>query len=128
MNNLPRGLLTLCCTLFAITTFAQTPEQPRNLQIEPTHKGSSTVERLSPPLRRRWTVNFGQPISYPLIAGGKVFVTVKNAPPITSGTTLYALNAIDGSTIWSFDLGGRTFWSAACYENGTVFAINNAGL
>jgi len=125
MKNLPRLLLTLICTLFATTASAQTPEQARNFQIDATHKGSITIQQLSPPLRQRWTVNFGQPISYPLIADGKVFVTVNNAP---GGTTLFALNATNGATIWSFNLGGTFWWSAVCYENGRVFAINFDGL
>ena len=127
MKNLPRLLLALICTLFATTAPAQTPEQARNFQIDSTHKGSITTEHLSPPLKHRWTVNFGRPTSYPLIADGKVFVTVKNAA-LSSGTTLFALNATNGATIWSFNLGGISSWGAACYENGRVFAINNAGL
>ena len=126
MKNLPRLLLTLICTLFATTASAQTPEQARNFQIDATHKGSITTEHLSPPLKQRWTVNFGQPISYPLIADGKVFVTVKNTTG--NGTTLFALNATNGATMWSFNLGGFSFWSAACYENGRVFAVNSPGL
>jgi outer membrane protein assembly factor BamB len=66
-------------------------------------------------------------MSYPLIADGRVFVTVKNPSP-ASGTTLYALNAVNGAVIWSFNLAGSFWWSAACYENGSVFAINNDGL
>ena len=127
MKNLPLFLLGLICSVFAISVSAQTPEQARNFQIDATHKGSITIENLAPPLRQRWTVNFGRPMSYPLIADGRVFVTVKNASP-SSGTTLFALNATDGATIWSFNLGGSSFWSASCYENGRVFAINSSGL
>src|ERR1044071_2667354 len=119
MNRLPRLLFALICTLFTTTAFAQTPEQARNFQINATHTGSITSEHLSPPLRQRWTVNFGQPMSYPLIADGKVFVTVKDGP-VNAGTTLYALNATNGATIWSFNLGGTVPWGAACYENGRV--------
>src|ERR1700752_4661748 len=126
MKNLPRLLLALICTLFATTAYPQTTEQARNFQIDATHTGSLTSENLTPPLKQRWTVNFGQPISYPLIADGKVFVTVKNGTG--NGTTLFALNATNGATIWSFNLGGTYWWSAACYENGRVFAINVDGL
>jgi outer membrane protein assembly factor BamB len=58
-------------------------------------------------------------------ADGKVFVTVKNAG---GGTTLHALDAANGTTIWSFVLGGSFSWSAACYDNGRVFAVNASGL
>jgi len=66
-------------------------------------------------------------MSYPLIADGKVFVTVKDGP-VNAGTTLYALNATNGATIWSFNLGGTVPWGAASYENGRVFALNYSGL
>ena len=64
-------------------------------------------------------------MSYPLIADGRVFVTVKNS--VGQGTTLYALNAANGAVIWSSALGGDFWWSAACYENGRVFAIDKDG-
>ena len=128
MKNLTLSLLLLglVSTLCATTTQAQAPEQARNFQINPTHTGSISVENLTPPLLQRWVVNFGQPISYPLIADGKVFVTVKNSS--THGTRLYALNATNGATIWTFELGGTFWWSAACYENGRVFALNGSGV
>ncbi|MCA1578712.1 MAG: PQQ-binding-like beta-propeller repeat protein [Acidobacteria bacterium] len=69
--------------------------------------------------------HFGQSISYPLIADGKVFVTVTNP---SGGTTLHALDSASGATIWSFAFGGSFPWSAACYENGRVFAVNGSGL
>lgn len=127
MKNLPLLLLGLICTLFATNASAQTPEQARNFQIDATHSGAISSAHLTPPLRQRWAIDFGWPISYPLIADGKVFVTVKNVP-ITSGTTLYALDATNGATLWAFNLGGFSFWGAACYENGNVFALNGSGL
>lgn len=105
MKNLPLLLLGLICSVFATTVSAQTPEQARNFQIDATHKGSITIENFAPPLKQRWTVNFGRPMSYPLIADGRVFVTVRNNP-LSTGTTLYALDASNGATIWSFNLGG----------------------
>src|SRR5687767_3746904 len=99
MKKLSVSLLGLICILFATTAQAQTaPEQARNFQINTTHTGAS-VETLRPPLAQRWVVNFGQPISYPLIADGKVYVTVKNSS--VPGTTLFALNAANGATLWS---------------------------
>src|SRR5688500_2652831 len=121
MKNLPLLLLVLIFTLFAIPAFAQ---QARNFQVDATHTGSSS-EALVPPLKQRWVRNFGQSISYPLIADGKVFVTVQNP---SGGTTLHALDSASGTTIWSFALGGSFSWSAACYENGRVFAVNRGGL
>ena len=126
MNKLTISLAGLICILFATSTLAQSPDQARNFQINETHTGSSSSPGLVPPLMQKWSVNFGQPISYPLIADGKVFVTVKSGSGY--GTRLYALNATDGATLWSFDLGGVYYWSGLCYENGRVFAVNYDGL
>jgi outer membrane protein assembly factor BamB len=122
MKNLPLFVLGLIFTLFATTVSAQ---QARNFQIDATHTGSVTTEHLIPPLKQRWAVDFGQNISYPLIADGKVFVSVRNA---SSGTTLFALNAANGGVIWSFSVGGFSRWSGLCYEDGRVFAVNSDGL
>src|SRR4029453_14979214 len=127
MKNLTLSLLGFLSIMVATTARAQVaPEQARNFQIDATHTGSISSENLTPPLKQRWVVNFGRSISYPLIADGKVYVTVKNASG--SGTTLYALAATDGAIVWSFALGGSFFWSGTCYENGHVFAVNGRGL
>src|SRR5437867_11567809 len=127
MKNLTLSLLGLICILFATTIRAQVaPEQARNFQINPTHTGSISSEHLTPPLKQKWVVNFGRSISYPLIADGKVYVTVRNSS--ASGTALYALDGATGATVWSYALGGNYWWSAACYENGRVFALNGDGL
>ncbi len=127
MKKLTLSLLGLLSLLFVASAQAQTPpEQARNFQINSTHTGAITSPSLIPPLKQRWVVNFGQPISYPLIADGRVFVTVKD--PAGNGTNLFALNATNGAVLWSAPLGGSFWWSAACYENGRVFALNGSGL
>lgn len=126
MKKLPLFSLVLLCTLFATSVSAQVSEQARNFQIDATHTGATTSATLTPPLKQRWVVNFGQPISYPLIADGRVFVTVRNAS--FQGTTLFALNAANGATLWSSNLAGSFAISGACYENGRVFAVNGSGL
>ena len=127
MKKLPLFVVAFLCALFVTSASAQVPsDQARNFQIDATHTGSISIEGLTPPLTQRWVVNFGRPISYPLIADGRVYVTVKNATG--QGTTLFALNATNGSTLWSSNLGGNFFWSGSCYENGRVFALNGSGL
>jgi len=125
MKKLPLSLLGSIFLLFATTASAQVAQQARNFQIDATHTGGTTVDHLTPPLKQRWVVDFGQAISYPLIADGRVFVTVRKP---SNGTTLFALDTNFGGVIWSFDLGGNSLWSGACYENGRVFAVNGSGL
>src|SRR5215813_13295228 len=125
MKKLTLSLSGLVCVLISISSQAQvTSDQARNYQINETHTGSISSAGLTPPLKQKWSVNFGQKISYPVVADGRVFVTVRNPAPYS--TTLYALDGATGATIWSYVLTGD-WWSALCYENGHVFALNGSG-
>ena len=127
MKKLYVCLLVFVTLLLSTSAQAQVnQDQARNYQINEAHTGSVYTDGLTPPLKQKWSVNFGQNISYPIIAGGKVFVTVRYASAY--GTQLYALNAATGATVWTLPLGGSGFWSALCYENGRVFALNGDGL
>jgi hypothetical protein len=129
MKKLTLSLFVLTSILFAISVQAQAqvgPEQARNYQINEAHTGAINVSGVLPPLKQKWSRNFGQDMSYPLVVDGKVYVTVRYASMF--GTELYALNAADGATLWSYPLGGSANWSAICYENGRIFALNNSGL
>src|SRR5207248_2483751 len=101
-------------------------------QIDPGHSGAQGQDSLTPPLKQQWAIDFPGPVSYPLIAGGKVFATVRNdAPDNTNaaGTALYALDESTGHSVWGpTDLGGQGRWSGATYENGRIFAQNNNNL
>jgi outer membrane protein assembly factor BamB len=127
MKTLILSFLALTTALIAAPAEAQIAQnQARNYQINATHSGSVYSEGLTPPLKQKWSFNFGQPISYPLIADGRVFVTVRN--PSGNGTRLVAFNAADGAILWSYILGAYSAWSGLCYENSRVFAINGDGL
>jgi outer membrane protein assembly factor BamB len=87
-------------------------------QINPAHTGSQ-FDTVNPPLSQRWSRDLGSPVSYPLIAGGKIFVL--------AGTNLYALNATNGATVWGpIDIGLTP--RGLAYDSGRVFAINRNGL
>jgi outer membrane protein assembly factor BamB len=95
-------------------------------QIDATHSGAQ-FDTIVPPLTQRWSRDLGGQISYPLIAGGRIFVTVANQN--TNGTKLYALDEANGATLWGpVDLGGSFFWSNAAYDAGRVFALNFDGV
>jgi outer membrane protein assembly factor BamB len=97
-------------------------------QINPAHTGSQS-DTVAPPLVQRWTRDLGGPISYPLIAEGKVYVTVRIQPPTgPSVSKLYALDAVTGATSWGpIDLAGTRGWSGLAYEAGRIFALNYDG-
>ena len=93
------------------------PSQAVAYQIDPAHTGSQ-FDTVSPPLMQRWSRDLGSPVSYPLIAGGKIFVL--------AGTTIYALNSTTGATVWGpIDIG---LSRGLAYDSGRVFAVNHGGL
>jgi outer membrane protein assembly factor BamB len=95
-------------------------------QVNPAHTGLQQDELLAPPLTQRWSRTFSSSISYPLIAAGKVFVTVRNVSQY--GTTLYALDEATGSTVWSRPIPGTYYWSNAAFDSGRVFVVNFDGV
>jgi outer membrane protein assembly factor BamB len=95
-------------------------------QINQAHSGLQQDDFLRPPLAQRWSHTFPSSSSYPLIAGGKVFVTVRNVSQY--GTTLYALDEATGATAWSRPIPGTYYWSNAAYEGGRVFVVNFDGV
>jgi outer membrane protein assembly factor BamB len=100
-------------------------------QMDATHDGDQPNETLTAPTKE-WTHAFTGVVSYPLIVGGRIFVTVAN--PVDSngdgvyGSSLWALSASNGSVLWGpIALGGTYDFSGATYDNGRVFAINEDG-
>jgi len=70
-----------------------------------------------------WTVDLGAPVSYPLIAGGMVFVATAN-PDGSYGNRLYALEATTGATVWGpVAVPGTYFGSGLTYDNGRIFIL-----
>lgn len=95
-------------------------------QINAAHSGWQVNSTVRLPLSQRWQHSFEGSISYPVVAGGRVFVTTRQAT--NYGTNLYALNAETGALSWGpVALGGTYFWSAIAYEAGRVFTINFDG-
>lgn len=76
-------------------------------QIDPRHDGDQPASALHvSALTREWSVTLGQKgsydveagdVSYPIIAAGRVFVTVENAS--SYGGRLYALRAATGARL-----------------------------
>lgn len=97
-------------------------------QIGVDHSGVQADTALTPPFAQRWTVNLGNPVSYPLIAAGKVFVTTAQGPPGVYGTYLYALDQATGAIAWQKTIAGTYSFSAAAYDNGQVFVVDYDGL
>lgn len=98
-----------------------------SFQINPAHTGAIAFGTAALPSAKAWSVTLDGPPSYPLIAGGKVFVTVQ----ISGGTELLALDQATGAKVWGPILVAGT--GNAAYENGTLFvlytpALGNGGI
>ncbi len=119
---------TLCATESASeSASAASAPAAVSIQMDVGHSGVTFFNTaLTFPLTEAWQVNFGGLVSYPLIANGRVFVTVANANEY--GSTLFALDAKTGATLWSQTIPGTYYWSAAAYDSGQVFVLNFDGL
>ncbi len=108
-----------------------TTDQAVAYQIDAAHSGGLAGDALTPPLARQWSrTDLGGTVSYPLIAGGKVFITVQGPYGATSSPPkwVYALDEATGATIWSQALAGTYGFVGAAYDNGTVYVLTYDGL
>ena len=97
-------------------------------QIDPGHSGDQPGDHLSLPLCQRWSVDLGGSVSYPLVAQGRVFVTVGGGTDAGDGVALVALDEHTGAIAWGpVALGGMYPMAHATYDNGSVFAVNSDG-
>jgi outer membrane protein assembly factor BamB len=116
------------------TVFQPTPSPSPPLsqsvayQIDYAHSGYAVfADPVTFPGSPAWSVTLNAPVSYPLIAGGEVFVTTQG--PETGPAALYALNQQTGSIVWGpIALPGTYNWSKHAYDNGKIFVINTDGL
>ncbi len=94
-------------------------------QIDLAHTGSVSFAKFSTPLKLKWNVDLGGQVSYPLIAGGKVFVTAYAG---NESTRLVALDLKTGAILWQSPIGGApNYWSGSAYDSGTVFVVDFEG-
>lgn len=101
-------------------------------QVTPGHTGFASGGSLDrPPLDVRWTRTLGvdapyanppATTSYPLVAGGRVFVIAYDAAH--AGGILFALDGQTGTTLWSRDVDGS---GQIAYDGGRIFVSERAG-
>jgi outer membrane protein assembly factor BamB len=92
--------------------------------VNPGHTGFASGATLgAPPLGVRWTRTLGTSVGQPLLAEGKVFVSYYDSA--RSGTTVAALDAVSGATVWwrqqpsSVDL---------AYDAGKLYMLSGGGV
>jgi outer membrane protein assembly factor BamB len=88
--------------------------------IDAQHSGFS-CSTLPTTLAKKWSITLNGDASYPLVAGGRVFVTTSNSGGPYGGW-LYALNASDGTVAWGpVPLSGTYYYFPLAYDGGRVF-------
>jgi outer membrane protein assembly factor BamB len=101
--------------------------QAVSIQLDVGHTGvTSTQAPFRFPLAEYWRVELGGLVSYPLIADGRVFVTVADVR--SGGSTLVALDVESGVTRWTQAIPGTNGWSGTAYDSGRIFVVNEGGL
>ncbi|MGD0679229.1 MAG: FG-GAP-like repeat-containing protein [Polyangiaceae bacterium] len=95
--------------------------------MNPAHTSSATGATLTPPLARQWTAALPGPVSYPLVAGGLVYVIAgptydASEAGLIVSTSLVALDAQSGSTVWSAALAPGD--AAHAYDGGRIFVVD----
>ncbi len=126
----PPGGGTASGPAFAIASPAGTASQALAFHVDTAHSGYATFGRpLAFPATSAWTVQLPGAVSYPLIAGGKVFVLTAGSASGGQGTQLFALDESTGKTVWGPVAIGGTYWvSGHTYDSGKVFVLNFDGL
>jgi outer membrane protein assembly factor BamB len=120
-----RALLATALVLAALSPAARAAS-PSTL----TYRGDSTRENRitgapAPPLGVRWAADLGGPMSYPVYAGGRVFVSVRNTNGY--GTTLYGLDASNGHVLWTRGNPGTYWYGGLTYDSGRLYVLNYDG-
>jgi len=128
-----RIFILACFSCYAMvsqlaTAAAAQPATATAYQITPSHHGVAKVTGdLVFPSKALWTISMPGLISYPLIVGDRVFVTVANVD--SYGTKLYALDVHTGKTLWGpIAISGTYFWSNATYDESHVYVVNFDGI
>src|SRR5215472_6116814 len=80
----------------AAASTSWTTDQSVTYQESVAHTGAQDQDSLKTPLIQKWVHSFGNFVSYPVVAGGRVFVTVA----ASKGTSLFALDQASGSVDW----------------------------
>jgi outer membrane protein assembly factor BamB len=100
-------------------------DQATTYAVHPSHSGSQQSVAITPPLTRIWTLPFENPVSYPVMADSRVFVSVNPADGRV-GSVVEALDAASGATLWTSEPIRREGVSAVrlAYDRGLLFAVN----
>jgi outer membrane protein assembly factor BamB len=117
------GLL-IGSALVSCPAIAQTGITSSTFQVDAAHDGRVQFsESFAPPLAKRWSVNLGGLVSYPVVNGS--LVTVLTTGPI--GTLLVTLNTTNGKIVWRKIVDANYKDSYLASDNGKLFLTSFGG-
>lgn len=99
-------------------------------QIDYAHSGRAVFEGpLTFPPGPAWSITLNGRISYPVIAGDKVYVTTgASSTGLGDGASLYALDLATGNVLWGpVEISTSGFWSGHALDQGRLFVLNIDG-
>ncbi len=114
----------------SVTSASGSPPEATAYQITPGHAGVTTsggsISLQQAPL---WTYPVTGSSSYPLIAGGRVFLTYRVSNNNNfAGNYLVALDAQSGQLLWGPIVVGLPWaWTNATYDAGRLFVLDYRG-
>ena len=121
----------LAATVLALATAGTAPTlahasgEAVAYQLNAAHDGRLEAG-VAPPLTALWSRDLGQPASYPVIAGGRVFVVTRKGSD-GYGSVLHAFDGPTGDVLWTQTLGEEFPWGGIAYGDGRIYAVNAEG-
>ncbi len=122
--SLVAGIAAVVLGLSTSSALASGTDLAVAYHIDVGHTGVQNDSVLVPPFVQRWQTSLPALTSYPLIANGKVYVTVGDNNSVARA--LYALDQQDGHVVWSETFSNLFPWSAPAYDEGHIFVAANA--
>jgi outer membrane protein assembly factor BamB len=127
-----RKLAVVLCSaalvpLAAGHALASTALAGSSFHVDVTHDGNASGTGFQAPVEQRWSRSWHGTVSYPLIADGRVYVSVSFLHD-TSDRKILALDAATGETLWRRDaIAGYGVFGIA-YDAGRLLSVNSDGL
>jgi outer membrane protein assembly factor BamB len=98
--------------------------QAVTFQADAAHTGHARGVDLRGSLRRAWTRKLPGRVSYPVVAGGRVFV-VRRRPEL-QGSEVVALALSTGKVLWRFELGKDALSAALAFGGGRLIVTRQS--
>jgi outer membrane protein assembly factor BamB len=119
-----RVLALSCVFVLAFAQGAGAATASTTFQVDPAHDGIVTFSKpFAPPLKKKWSINLGGTISYPIVSGSLVIVLTTG--PV--GTRMVAINAATGKINWQKLVDGTAGGAFIASDNDRLFLATAAG-